>query len=458
MQQSGVVERQYKKPAPAGKQHWRQQMNEITAGQLRLDDTSNIDRIYKKITWRLIPFLLFCYILSYLDRVNIGFAKLQMLGDLQLSDAVYGMGAGVFFLGYFFFEVPSNIIMHKVGARRWIARIMISWGVLSAAMMFVESATSFYVLRFLLGLAEAGFFPGIIYYLTRWYPADRRGRATSLFLTAIALAGVIGGPLSGWIMRDTNGLAGLAGWQWMFLFEGIPSVLAGFFLLRYLDDKVEDATWLTDAEKREVIALLQTEEVGKSHSSARKAFSSGKTWLLSAIYFLFVFSLYGISFWLPAIIKAAGVQDVLDIGLLSALPWAAGVIAMLLIARSADRRGERRWHIAIPALAGTIGFIISVKFSANVPIAMLGMAVATMGIMSALPIFWSIPTAYLGGAGAAAGIALINSFGNLSGFAGPSLMGWIKSATGSLDSGVYMLAACLLAGGLLTLLTPPRVR
>jgi D-galactonate transporter len=433
-------------------------MNEITAGHLRLDDTSNIDRIYKKITWRLIPFLLFCYILSYLDRVNIGFAKLQMLGDLQLSDAVYGMGAGVFFLGYFFFEVPSNIIMHKVGARRWISRIMISWGILSSAMMFVESATSFYVLRFLLGVAEAGFFPGIIYYLTRWYPADRRGRATSLFLTAIALAGLIGGPLSGWIMRDTNGLAGLAGWQWMFLAEGMPSVIAGFFLLRYLDDKVEDATWLTDAEKREVIALLQTEEVGKSHSSPGKAFSSGKTWLLSVIYFLFVFSLYGISFWLPAIIKAAGVQDALDIGLLSALPWAAGVIAMLLIARSADRRGERRWHLAIPALAGTIGFIISVKFSANVPIAMLGMAVATMGIMTALPIFWSIPTAYLGGAGAAAGIALINSFGNLSGFVGPSLMGWIKSATGSLDSGVYMLAACLLAGGLLTLLTPRRER
>jgi D-galactonate transporter len=433
-------------------------MNEITAGQLRLDETSNIDRIYKKISVRLIPFLLFCYILSYLDRVNIGFAKLQMLGDLGWSDAVYGMGAGVFFLGYFFFEVPSNIIMHKVGARRWIARIMISWGVLSAAMMFVESATSFYVVRFLLGLAEAGFFPGIIYYLTRWYPADRRGRATSLFLTAIALAGVIGGPLSGWILRDANGIAGLAGWQWMFVAEGIPSVIAGFFLLRFLDDKVEDAKWLTDAEKREVLALLQKEEVGKSHSSIGKAFSSGRTWLLSMIYFLFVFSLYGISFWLPTIIKATGVKDALDIGLLSALPWAAGVVAMVLVARSADRRGERRWHIAIPAVLGTIGFIISVKFSANVPVAMLGMSIATMGIMTALPIFWSIPTAYLGGAAAAAGIALINSFGNLSGFVGPTLMGWIKSVTGSLDSGVYMLAGCLLAGGLLTLCTSSKLR
>lgn len=433
-------------------------MNDTTAEGLRFDDTTGIDRIYKKITLRLIPFLLFCYILSYLDRVNIGFAKLQMLGDLQFSDAVYGLGAGVFFLGYFFFEVPSNIIMHKVGARRWIARIMVSWGILSAAMMFVEGATSFYILRFLLGLAEAGFFPGIIYYLTRWYPADRRGRATSLFLTAVALAGVIGGPLSGWILRDTNGVAGLAGWQWMFLIEGIPSIITGFFLLRYLDDKVEDAKWLTDAEKREVIALLQKEAGTKTHSATGKAFASGRTWLLSAIYFLFVFSLYGISFWLPTIIKATGVKDSLDIGLLSALPWAAGVIAMVLLARSADRRGERRWHIAIPAVIGAIGFVISVKFSANVPVAMLGMSIATMGIMSVLPIFWSIPTAYLGGAAAAAGIALINSFGNLSGFAGPSLMGWVKGVTGTLDSGVYVLAACLLAGGLLTLFTSSKLR
>ena len=433
-------------------------MSDITAEGVRFNDTANIDRIYKKITWRLIPFLLFCYILSYLDRVNIGFAKLQMLSDLQFSEAVYGLGAGVFFLGYFFFEVPSNIIMHKVGARRWIARIMISWGILSAAMMFVNSATSFYVLRFLLGLAEAGFFPGIIYYLTRWYPADRRGRATSLFLTAIALAGVIGGPVSGWILRDTNGLAGLAGWQWMFLIEGIPSVLAGFFLLRFLDDRVEDAKWLTEAERREVVALLQKEEVTKSHSTIGNAFSSGRTWLLSIIYFLFVFSLYGISFWLPTIIKAAGVKDALNIGLLSALPWAAGVIAMVLMARSADRCGERRWHIAIPSVLGAIGFLIAVKFNANVPIAMLGMSIATMGIMSALPIFWSIPTAYLGGAAAAAGIALINSFGNLSGFVGPSLMGWIKEVTGSLDNGVYMLAGCLLMGGLLTLFTSSKLR
>jgi D-galactonate transporter len=433
-------------------------MNDTTAENVAFTETAGIDRIYKKISWRLIPFLLFCYILSYLDRVNIGFAKLQMLGDLHFSDAVYGLGAGVFFLGYFFFEVPSNVIMHKVGARIWIARIMISWGILSAMMMFVESATSFYALRFMLGLAEAGFFPGIIYYLTRWYPSERRGRATSQFLTAIALAGVIGGPLSGWVLRDTNGAMGLAGWQWMFLIEGIPSILAGLFLLRFLDDKVEDAKWLTTAEKNEVRAILDREAATKTHSDARKLFFNGRTWLLSAIYFLFVFSLYGVSFWLPTIIKTAGVKDALNIGLLSALPWAAGVIAMVLLARSADRRRERRWHIALPAAIGAVGFIVSVQFSGNVPVAMCGLTLATMGIMCVLPVFWSLPTAYLGGVAAAAGIALINSFGNLSGFAGPALLGWIKSATGSLDSGIYMLAACLLAGGLLTLLTSPKLK
>lgn len=424
----------------------------------RLSAAANVDRIYKKITWRLIPFLLFCYVLSYLDRVNVGFAKLQMLTDLHFSDAVYGLGAGVFFLGYFFFEVPSNIIMHKVGARRWIARIMITWGVLSGLMMFVQSPTSFYVLRFLLGLAEAGFFPGIIYYLTTWYPSERRGRATSLFLTAIALAGVVGGPLSGWILRDTNGVMGLAGWQWMFIIEGIPSVLAGLFLLTYLDDKVEDAKWLTDPEKRQVLALLHTEAGTKTHSATGKAFTSGRTWLLAIIYFLFVFALYGVSFWLPTIIKATGVTDSLHIGLLSAIPWATGVVAMIFMARSADRHRERRWHVAIPAVIGAIGFIVSVQYSANVPVAMLGMSIATAGIMTVLPIFWSLPTAYLGGVAAAAGIALINSFGNLSGFVGPSLMGWAKGVTGSLDSGVYMLAACLFFGGLLTLLTSPKLK
>lgn len=428
-------------------------MNDTTAEGVRFNASTSIDRIYKKISLRLIPFLLFCFILSYLDRVNIGFAKLQMLGDLHFSDAVYGLGAGVFFIGYFFFEVPSNIIMHKVGPRRWLTRILVTWGFLSASMMFVQGTTSFYAIRFLLGVAEAGFFPGIIYYLTRWFPAERRGRATSLFLLALPLSGLIGGPLSGWILRDTNGIAGLSGWQWMFLIEGLPTVIAGFFLFHYLDDNVADAKWLTDVEKREVIALMQKEEATKTHSATGKAFGSARTWLLSLIYFLFVFSLYGISFWLPTIIKAAGVKDALNIGLLSALPWAAGVVPMLLIARSADRRGERRWHIFVPAVIGAIGFIISVKFSVNVPIALVGMSIATMGILSVLPIFWSLPTAYLGGAGAAAGIALINSFGNLSGFVGPTLMGWLKGITGTLDSGVYMLAGCLFLGGLLTLFT-----
>jgi MFS family permease len=331
---------------------------------------------------------------------------------------------------------------------------MISWGILSALMMFVKNEYAFYAVRFLLGMAEAGFFPGIIYYLTKWYPADRRGRATSLFLTAIALAGVIGGPVSGWILHGMGGVAGLAGWQWLFVFEGLPSVLVGFWVLAYLDNEVSDAKWLSEEEKALILSLLSAEDATKTHSRIGSALASGRTWLFAAIYFLLVFALYGISFWLPTIIKAVGVKDALQIGILSAIPWAAGCIAMILVARSSDRSGERRWHVALPTLLGAIGFIISVQFSQNIALSMLGLSIATMGIMAALPVFWSMPTAYLGGMGAAAGIALINSFGNLSGFLGPTLIGMMKTATNSLNGSVYLLALCLLLGAVLTLLSP----
>jgi D-galactonate transporter len=429
-------------------------MQAAVASERGISQASNIEKVFRKVSWRLIPFLLLCYVLSYLDRVNVGFAKLEMLSDLKMSDAVYGLGAGIFFLGYFIFEVPSNILITRVGARRWIARIMISWGILSALMMFVKNEYAFYAVRFLLGMAEAGFFPGIIYYLTKWYPADRRGRATSLFLTAIALAGVIGGPVSGWILHGMGGVAGLAGWQWLFVFEGLPSVLVGFWVLAYLDNEVSDAKWLSEEEKALILSLLSAEDATKTHSRIGSALASGRTWLFAAIYFLLVFALYGISFWLPTIIKAVGVKDALQIGILSAIPWAAGCIAMILVARSSDRSGERRWHVALPTLLGAIGFIISVQFSQNIALSMLGLSIATMGIMAALPVFWSMPTAYLGGMGAAAGIALINSFGNLSGFLGPTLIGMMKTATNSLNGSVYLLALCLLLGAVLTLLSP----
>ena len=415
------------------------------------------DAIYRKVSWRLVPFLLLCYVVAYLDRVNVGFAKLQMLNDLKFSETVYGLGAGVFFIGYFLFEVPSNVILHKVGARVWIARIMITWGLISAAMVFVTTPTMFYVLRFLLGVAEAGFFPGIILYLTYWYPAERRGRTTTWFMTAVALSGVIGGPLSGWIMQTFDGRNGWAGWQWMFLLEGTPSVLVGLWVLAFLDDRISHAKWLTAEEKTVLERNIAAETAHKEDMPIRRVLSSPRVWMMSAIYFSFVMGLYGISFWLPTIIRQTGVKGALDIGLLTAIPYGVAVLGMVLVARSADRTGERRWHIAIPAIAGAIGLVLSVLWHDRTVLAMVGLTLATIGIMTTLPLFWSLPTAFLAGTGAAAGIAMINSLGNLAGFISPYAVGWLKDLTQSTNAGMYLLAGCLVAGAVLTLLVPARL-
>ncbi len=412
------------------------------------------EAVYRKVSWRLTPLLLLCYVVAYLDRVNVGFAKLQMAADLNLSDAVYGLGAGIFFFGYFLFEVPSNIILHRVGARLWIARIMITWGIISALMMFVTTPAMFYVMRFLLGVAEAGFFPGVILYLTYWYPAHRRGRMTTFFMTAIALSGVIGGPVSGYILKAFDGANGWHGWQWLFLLEGIPSVLVGLLVLLKLDDRIDGARWLTDEEKALLARNVRAEDAGKQHPSLGAVFATPRVWLMAAIYFSFVMGLYGVGFWLPTIIKSTGVTDSLMIGLLSAIPYAAAVVAMIVIARSADRRGERRWHVALPAALGALGLVLSVVWAHQTALAMLGLTLATMGILTTLPLFWSLPTAFLGGAAAAAGIALINSVGNLAGFLSPYLIGWLKQVTASTAAGMYMLAGFMVLGGLLALSVP----
>ncbi len=406
---------------------------------------------YRKVMWRLLPFLLLCYVVAYLDRVNVGFAKLQMLTDLNFSETIYGLGAGIFFIGYFIFEVPSNVILHRVGARVWIARIMITWGILSALMMFVTTPTMFYFARFFLGAAEAGFFPGIILYLTYWFPAERRGRVTATFMTAVALSGVIGGPLSGYIMKNMTGMNGWAGWQWMFLLEGIPSILIGIAVLFYLDDRISHAKWLTDAEKALLQRNIKAEEGTKKDLPISQTLTSGRVWLMGLIYFSFVMGLYGISFWLPTIIKATGVKDVLDISLLTAIPYSFAVVAMVLVGRSADRHQERRWHVAIPGLLGALGLVLSVMWRGDTVLAMAALTLATMGILCTLPLFWSLPTSFLVGAGAAAGIALINSLGNLAGFASPYMMGWLKDMTKSTDAGMYVLATSLVVGALLTL-------
>ena len=409
------------------------------------------DAAYARVTWRLLPLLFICYVAAYLDRVNVGFAKLQMLNDLKFSEAIYGLGAGIFFIGYFLFEVPSNLMLHRFGARKWIARIMITWGVISGCMMFVQSPTSFYILRFFLGVAEAGFFPGIILYLTYWYPAARRAKVTALFMTGIPMAGVIGGPLSGWILTAFDGMNGMAGWKWLFLLEAIPSVILGIVVFVVLNDKIADAKWLSSDEKKMLQKNLDADGVHMEDHSAAGAFKNPKVWILSAAYFGFIMGLYGVGFWLPSLVKASGVANTTTIGFLTAIPYAAAVACMIWTSRNSDRTGERRWHIAIPALAGAIGLVASTLVPQTPLWAIVTLTIATMGILTGLAQFWCLPPAFLGGAAAAAGIALINSVGNLAGFVSPFIVGWIKQVTGSTNNGLFVIAASLIVGGVIVL-------
>ena len=411
----------------------------------------HIEALYKRVTLRLIPFLFICYLCAYLDRVNVGFAKLQMLSDLQFSETVYGLGAGIFFAGYFLFEVPSNLLLERVGPKIWIARIMVTWGILSSLMMFVTSETSFYVLRFLLGVAEAGFFPGIILYLTYWFPHDRRGRIIALFMTAVAISGVVGGPLSGWIMQEFSGKYGIAGWQWLFVLEGLPSVILGIITFFYLDDSIKKARWLNDSEKALLQERLDQEHATKAHIPLAKVFFDVHVWVFSAIYFLLVMGLYGIGFWLPNIIKSAGVSNLFHNGLLSAIPYLVAAIAMVLVGKSSDKTGERYWHIMISAWFAAFGFWLSSENPGSIVIALTGITIASAGVLSAISLSWSLPTAYLSGTAAAAGIAMINSVGNLSGFVSPTLVGWIKDVTGSLTGGLYLLSGSIAGAGVMVL-------
>ena len=413
--------------------------------------TSFAAATYRKVAWRLLPFLFVCYVVAYLDRVNVGFAKLQMLSDLKFSETAYGLGAGIFFIGYFIFEIPSNLILHRTGARRWIARIMITWGFLSASMMFVTSETMFYVLRFLLGAAEAGFFPGIILYLTYWFPAQQRGRIVALFMTAIAMSGVIGGPLSGWIMTGMAGVNGWAGWQWLFLLEGLPSVFMGVAVLFVLDDSIRGAKWLTTAEKDLLESRIAADQKSQAHLSVGQTLRDPRVLLLAGLYFCFIMGLYGVSFWLPQLIKGLGVTSLNSIGLLSAIPYGVAAVAMVLVGRSSDAMQERRLHLAVPALLGAAGLALAGAYGSQPVLGMLALTLGTAGVLSVLPVFWTLPTALLGGAGAAAGIALINSVGNLAGFASPYMVGAIKDATGSTTLGMYVLAGSMVLGAALSL-------
>jgi D-galactonate transporter len=418
---------------------------------------------YKKATWHLIPFIFVCYFFNYLDRVNVGFAKLEMLDALKLSNTVYGLGAGIFFIGYVLSGVPSNLILHKLGARRWIAVMMVAWGALSACMLFVTTPLSFYVLRFFTGVAEAGFFPGMVLYFTHWFPSQKRGQVMALFMSAIPISGLIGGPLSGWMLAHFSaGQGGMMGWQWLFLLQGLPTVLLGIGVYFYLNDGISQAKWLSADEKRAMRDALDADEKQRqSTSTVGQSFGdvlrNGNVWMLGVIYFCIQMGVYAINFWLPSIIKSLGYQSAVTVGWLSAVPYLFAAVFMIWAGRSADRHGERRWHVTVPMLMGLVGLTLAANFSSNPVIVIAGLSMATMGALAALSMFWALPAAFLGSAAAAGGLALINSLGQIAGFVSPFLVGWIKDATQSTDVALYILSSVMLLGAILVLRVPAKL-
>jgi ACS family tartrate transporter-like MFS transporter len=406
--------------------------------------------VVRKLTWRLVPFLFLLYIVAYLDRINVGFAALQMRQQLAFTDTVYGLGAGMFFAGYFFFQVPSNLALQRVGGRRWSALVMTVWGLISSSMIFVSGPRSFYWLRFLLGAAEAGFFPGVILYLKNWFPAKARARTVARFMTAAPLSGVVGGPLSGALL-GLHLTARLAGWQWMFLMEGIPAILLGTVAFTYLIDRPEEACFLAPAERDWLIETLRLEgaqvPVG---SGAFTALLNPQIWMLALVYFGLNTVSYGVSLWLPTLIRSlSGVSNFM-IGLLSAVPYVAAAIAMVIVGLHSDRSGERRWHTAVPAFAGAIA-LTGAAYSTSVGPAILAISVAVLGVFSMVGPFWAMPTSMLSGTAAAAGIAFINSVGNLGGFVGPYVIGLVRTSTGNFRGGLLLVSSALAISGALAL-------
>ena len=397
-------------------------------------------RTLARVSARLIPFLITCYFVAYLDRVNVGFAALTMNQDLHLSASAFGFGAGIFFIAYFFLEVPSNLLLERVGARRWIARIMFTWGLVSGATAFVHGETSFYVVRVLLGIAEAGFFPGIIFFLTLWYPAVYRARMIGYFMAAIPLSSVIGAPISG-LLLGLDGTLGLKGWQWLFILEAVPALLLSFVVYVYLTDRPAEARWLATDERDWLVARLKQEDAARAaarHYSVKQALADPRVLALSLVYFGATATNYGLSFFLPQIVKAFGVSNV-QAGMITALPYVAGTIGIVWWPRHSDRTLERRFHVAGALLIACAGIAASTAL-ANPVLKMGALTIAGAGIFGCLPVFWTLPTAFLSGAAAAGAIALINSIGNLAGFAGPYVVGVLKDATGSYTPGLLSLA------------------
>jgi MFS transporter, ACS family, tartrate transporter len=409
-------------------------------------------RTLRRVSLRIVPFIMLLYFVAFIDRVNIGFAALTMNKDLGFSASVYGFGAGIFFWGYFLFEVPSNVILEKVGARLWIARVMISWGLVSGAMAFVQGQTSFYILRFLLGAAEAGFFPGIILYLSYWFPARQRAAVTALFMAAAPLSTVLGSPLSTALL-EIDGLLGFRGWQWLFLIEALPAILLGFVVLVYMTDRPEQAKWLASDERAWLVDAMNRERVGKAATASHslwRGITDPRVLALALVYFGTSAGLYTLGVWAPQIIKGFGLSN-MAVGLLNAVPPSIAVVAMYLWSWHSDRTNERTWHVVIACLVAAIGLTLAGLSSAVVSV-VAALVLVNVGISAAKPPLWSMPTLFLAGPAAASGIATINSIGNLGGFAGPAMIGWIKDQTGSFAGGLYFVAALLLLSAVMTLL------
>ena len=421
---------------------------------------AELDRVYRKIFLRLLPFLMILWILAWIDRVNVGFIKLTMLDDLKWSEAVYGFGAGIFFLGYFFFEVPSNMLLQKIGARKTIMRITIGWGCTTVAAMFVKTPEMFYFLRFLLGVFEAGFYPGIILYLTYWFPNDRRAKAFGFFMSASALAGVIGGPLAGTIMTQLDGVNGWHGWQWVLLIEGIPSVVAGIVTFFYLTDRPEQAKWLTPAERQMVHADLERDHkaMGARETSMLASLRDGKIWMLILIFFCIIAANSSLTFYGPSLVKEVGFTSPATVGWIMAIAYLCGAAGMIYNGSRSDRHHESRWHCGLAAALGAVSILVialTLK-SGSAAVVLVALTLAIVGTMSAIPVFWQMPGRFLAGSAAAGGVALINSIANLAGFGSPFMLGWIKTTTGSLSPGLYVVAAIEACTLLFILLFIPR--
>jgi MFS family permease len=429
----------------------------VMPGQRSDDDVERA--LIAKVGWRLMPLIMICYFFAFFDRINIGFAKAALTADLGISNTAYGLGASLFVVGYVLFEVPSNLFLYRMGARRWIARIMISWGLATALMLVVSTTWQFYGLRLLIGACEAEFAPGVLFYLTTWFSTSHRGRITSLLFVASACSGIIGAPIGDQILSHLDGVGGLAEWRWLFLFGGVPSIALGFLVLGRLDNRIEDAAWLDEREKSLLAASIRrTEQGGKSHSMIDGLRSPGVL-LLGMLYFLIQIGSYGLNSWTPDLIKTAGGGDPALVGLLTAVPYLSGVACMLLIGRRSDATGERRFYVVACLVAAAAGLIGAGVFAHSVALLVVALAVMGGGIVACIPAFWALPPKLVTGVGAAGGIALINTLGQLGGIVSPVMVGWIKDATGSATPALYLIAGlCLLAAAILSFAVPKALR